>query len=395
MSTAGDDTTATNAAAASSTTADNDESVAASTTTTTSTTTNNNDDTTADQLAKEENNKQRRREIQSIMKDTSLSELERRLRIQNLMGGGNNNKKRSSATTTGSGEAAAASTSNNTNAAADVSPCIHYERKCNILSPCCNKIFGCRLCHDEFMEHNHHHEYNSEEDFTCTNNGKPMDRFGITQIICKECDTVQDSKTNVCSNVECGVTFGEYHCPTCNLWMALSKRPFHCNECGFCRVGGMENFRHCAQCCMCVAASVYETHNCMTDKYKNACPVCREDMFISRQSPQDLPCGHAIHAHCFRNLAGFDYRCPICKKTVVSQDSMSEAWAARANDIVQQPMPVDLARVVNIMCNDCEVKSSNCNWHFLGVQCPGCSSFNTVVEQVVGGGGGDGEGGSS
>lgn len=135
----------------------------------------------------------------------------------------------------------------------------------------------------------------------------------------------------------------------------------------------------------------------MTDKYKNACPVCREDMFISRQSPQDLPCGHAIHAHCFRNLAAFDYRCPICKKTVVSQDSMSEAWAARANDIVQQPMPVDLARVVNIMCNDCEVKSSNCNWHFLGVQCPGCSSFNTVVEQVVGGGsgGGDGEGGSS
>ena len=393
MSTAGDDTTATNAAAASSTTADNDESVVAASTTT-STTTNNNDDTTADQLAKEENNKQRRREIQSIMKDTSLSELERRLRIQNLMGGGNNNKKRSS---NNSGEAAAASTSNNTNAAADVSPCIHYERKCNILSPCCNKIFGCRLCHDEFMEHNHHHEYNSEEDFTCTNNGNPMDRFGITQIICKECDTVQDSKTNVCSNVECGVTFGEYHCPTCNLWMALSKRPFHCNECGFCRVGGSENFRHCAQCCMCVAASVYETHNCMTDKYKNACPVCREDMFISRQSPQDLPCGHAIHAHCFRNLAAFDYRCPICKKTVVSQDSMSEAWAARANDIVQQPMPVDLARVVNIMCNDCEVKSSNCNWHFLGVQCPGCSSFNTVVEQVVGGGsgGGDGEGGSS
>ena len=46
----------------------------------------------------------------------------------------------------------------------------------------------------------------------------------------------------------------------------------------------------------------------MKDKYRNNCPVCREDMFSSRQSPQDLPCGHAIHAHCFRNLAGFDYR---------------------------------------------------------------------------------------
>ena len=117
--------------------------------------------------------------------------------------------------------------------------------------------------------------------------------------------------------------------------------------------------------------------------FRNNCPVCREDMFSSRQSPQDLPCGHAIHAHCFRKLAGFDYRCPICKKTVVSQQSMAAAWATRARDIEMQPMPSDLARVVNIQCNDCETRSENRNWHFLGVQCPHCTSFNTVVEQVV------------
>jgi len=62
---------------------------------------------------------------------------------------------------------------------------------------------------------------------------------------------------------------------------------------------------------------------------------------------------------------------------------MAAAWAARARDIEMQPMPADLARVVNIMCNDCETKSVNRNWHFLGVQCPGCNSFNTVVEQVI------------
>ena len=71
-------------------------------------------------------------------------------------------------------------------------------------------------------------------------------------------------------------------------------------------------------------------------------------------------------------------------------------------------MPEDLARTVNIMCNDCERKSEGRSWHFLGVQCPGCSSFNTVVENVIGGNGrggvaddsgggdssnGDGEGG--
>lgn len=154
-------------------------------------------------------------------------------------------------------------------------------------------------------------------------------------------------------------------------------------QCGFCRVGGVEAFRHCNECCMCISVSVFQSHQCFKDKYKNNCPVCREDMFSSRQSPQDLPCGHAIHAHCFRKLAGFDYRCPICKKTVVSQQSMAAAWEARARDIAEHPMPADLQRIVNIMCNDCETKSQRQQWHFLGIQCPGCSSFNTVVEQVL------------
>jgi RING finger/CHY zinc finger protein 1 len=145
----------------------------------------------------------------------------------------------------------------------------------------------------------------------------------------------------------------------------------------------MEAFRHCNECCMCISATVFDTHQCFKDKYKNCCPVCREDMFSSRQCPQDLPCGHAIHAHCFRKLASFDYRCPICKKTVVSQQSMAAAWEARARDIAEHPMPDDLQRIVDIMCNDCEAKSTRRHWHFLGIQCPRCSSFNTVVEQVV------------
>lgn len=165
--------------------------------------------------------------------------------------------------------------------------------------------------------------------------------------------------------------------------MSLSKKPFHCELCGFCRVGGQSNFRHCEKCCMCISINVYNDHNCLKDKYKNNCPVCREDMFSSRQSPQDLPCGHAIHAHCFRKLAGFDYRCPICKKTAVSQESMAAAWSARARDIAMQPMPEDLIRIVSIMCNDCEKKSDNLSWHFLGVQCPKCDSFNTALDQNV------------
>jgi len=292
----------------------------------------------------------RRRAIQAIMRDTTLSEPDKRQRIQNLMSGNRTEVAPPQAPVIPAPEGNAA--------------CVHYERNCNIVAPCCNRVFGCRICHDELSPTGH----------------PPMNRFLIREIVCKLCNTRQPT-SNVCIN--CNATFGEYHCGVCNLWMSLSKKPFHCNQCGFCRVGGIESFRHCNECCMCISVSVFDTHQCFRDKYKNNCPVCREDMFSSRQSPQDLPCGHAIHAHCFRKLAGFDYRCPICKKTVVSQQSMAAAWEARARDIAEHPMPPDLQRVVDIMCNDCETKSHRLIWHFLGIQCPRCSSFNTVVEQVL------------
>jgi hypothetical protein len=46
-------------------------------------------------------------------------------------------------------------------------------------------------------------------------------------------------------------------------------------------------------------------------------------------------------------------------------------------------MPSDLSRIVDVLCNDCMVRSGNRDWHFLGVQCLACLSFNTVVERVV------------
>jgi len=299
----------------------------------------------------------RRRAIQGIMRDNTLSDQEKRMRIQALMSGG---------------RTAVAPASTPIVPQQEQIKCTHYERICNIVAPCCGRIVGCRICHDETSPPGH----------------PPMNRFLIREVVCKRCGTRQ-ATSNQCIN--CKIQFGEYHCNKCNLWMSKSKKPFHCDQCGFCRVGGQENFRHCSECCMCISVNVFQTHRCFKDKYKNNCPVCREDMFSSRQSPQDLPCGHAIHAHCFRKLAGFDYRCPICKKTVVSQQSMAAAWEARARDIAEHPMPSDLQRIVNIMCNDCETKSYARNWHFLGIQCGHCSSFNTVVEQVLSSGpqGGD------
>lgn len=360
---------------------------------------NSNMDTTSSNIgiasrSTEDPEYEKRKKIQMILRDKSLTNVEKNIRIQQLMDG---RKKKDLGSVTGNeicisrlGKPTAARTSFSSAAMGSSSTgitseditenvhtinCVHYDRKCCIISPCCGKVFGCRVCHDEAVPP------------PCP---RPLDRFKIKEIICKECRTLQPV-SNKCNS--CGIVFAEYHCGKCNIWMSNAKRPFHCDQCGFCRVGGRETFRHCNTCCMCISVTVYDTHNCMRDKYKNNCPVCTEDMFSSRQSPQDLPCGHAIHAHCFRKLAGFDYRCPVCKKTVVSRASMAAAWNARSRDIAMQPMPPDLARTVNITCNDCERKSDNCNFHFLGVQCPHCDSFNT--QQLSTGDQGTAEGGAS
>lgn len=113
------------------------------------------------------------------------------------------------------------------------------------------------------------------------------------------------------------------------------------------------------------------------------CPVCQEDLFSSRMASHEMPCGHAIHWHCFRELTSYDIRCPVCKKTAETPDQMEDMWSTMAVEVALQPVPAELARVVDILCNDCDEKSINQRWHFLGVQCQMCSSFNTVIERTI------------
>ena len=62
---------------------------------------------------------------------------------------------------------------------------------------------------------------------------------------------------------------------------------------------------------------------------------------------------------------------------------MAATWSAMAMGIALQPVPADLARVVTILCYDCEQKDENRRWHFLGVRCMHCLSFNTTVERTT------------
>ena len=102
----------------------------------------------------------RRRAIQQIMRDNTISAQEKRMRIQNLMSGGRT-------------EVAPAPSP--VLPQVENSQCVHYERNCNIVPPCCNRVFGCRICHDEQSPPGH----------------PPMNRFMVREVVCKLCNTRQ------------------------------------------------------------------------------------------------------------------------------------------------------------------------------------------------------------
>src|SRR5439155_312835 len=113
--------------------------------------------------------------------------------------------------------------------------CKHYLRRCKIKACCCDKIFPCRLCHDE-------------ENFDFQTNIQvkhKINRFNIKEIICTNCNETQSVK-QFCE--KCNCCFGLYFCKICNLFDDIDKKQFHCYDCGFCRIDGKDNFIHCNKC---------------------------------------------------------------------------------------------------------------------------------------------------
>jgi RING finger and CHY zinc finger domain-containing protein 1 len=236
--------------------------------------------------------------------------------------------------------------------------CEHYKRKCKLIMPCCDKAFSCRLCHDLKM-------YDNNSDFKKAHKLEE-NRFKIKEIICQNCNTRQE-KSSKC--VKCNIIFGFYYCSICNLYDDTDKKQFHCEKCGFCRVGGRENFKHCDSCNLCV--DVNSNHNC--SKLGN-CAICLEDLQTSIYNLMFLKCGHTLHAKCFQDYIKSNYKCPLCAKSMVD---MSFYFNNLQNEINNTPLPEEYRdKTVEILCNDCQKKSST-KFHFIGLKCENCNSFNT------------------
>ncbi|XP_046805887.1 transcriptional repressor NF-X1 homolog isoform X1 [Lucilia cuprina] len=235
--------------------------------------------------------------------------------------------------------------------------CAHYKRRAMFVTPCCNKFYKCRFCHDENETHH-------------------FDRKTLTELICSECNTRQKVQER-CQN--CGIRFGKYTCLICNLFDDSNKRQYHCDQCGICRIGGRENFFHCKVCNMCLPIQLkIDGHRCVENISRSHCPVCLGDIHTSR-IPCHIPdCGHLLHKMCFDQLlTSGHYTCPTCQTSLIDMTALWEYLDAQA-ELMPIPKKYENQRI-HIFCNDCH-KTSKTKFHFIGLKCVNCGAYNTTQD---------------
>ncbi|XP_046999021.1 RING finger and CHY zinc finger domain-containing protein 1 isoform X2 [Schistocerca americana] len=231
--------------------------------------------------------------------------------------------------------------------------CSHYKRKSKFVTPCCNKIYTCRFCHDENESH-------------------AVNRKDVTELVCTNCETRQKVQAE-CEN--CHLRFGKYTCLECKLFDDEEKNQYHCDGCGICRIGGRDRFFHCQKCNMCLPIKLKNRHKCVENVSRANCPVCLEDIHTSR-IPCHIPeCGHLLHRTCFEDLlqAGH-YACPTCQTSLLD---MTQLWGFLDAEVAATPMPPEYINYrAEILCKDCH-KESTVKFHVVGLKCLHCGSYNT------------------
>jgi len=283
--------------------------------------------------------------------------------------------------------------------------CNHYEKKCNnFYFECCDTYYDCHRCHNE----------NSE----CI-------EYKIKFITCSECYTKQNI-SNIC--ISCNIEFSNCYCSKCLIW--TSKKIHHCDKCKICRIGSEEELYHCDSCCICFEKKNMIDHKCVKIPFNSQiCSYCLESTFTSQESSIVIKCGHIVHLKCLENAKkNNNYKCPNCRKSLYD---MKLLWNNLRNNIEMQPMPSEFFEIkigdivntkygdfiinniteenicegefikwkkkdcsnvkgflnrenlkkntkVKILCNDCDLESMN-EFHFIGVECILCNSFNTTI----------------
>jgi RING finger/CHY zinc finger protein 1 len=231
----------------------------------------------------------------------------------------------------------------------EIECCYYPERKCKLQCVICKHYYHCRFCHNEKEDHK-------------------FDRHNVENVQCNACKTIQ-SPYQRCSN--CDIEFGKFYCEICHLY-AETLNVYHCEGCGICRKGPEEDFRHCDVCKMCISVNM-KTHKCFENTFEGNCAICGDCLFDVIGYGSLLQCGHAIHQECMKQYVGNNYRCPLCKQSMVD---MSATW----NDLSERWKDALLVRddnkIVSRFCNDCCETFENSFSPFMLYQCPECKGFN-------------------
>lgn len=193
-----------------------------------------------------------------------------------------------------------------------MSECAHYDRGCQIVALCCDKVFGCRLCHDEKSNHQ-------------------IDRFATKEMVCKKCNTRQPV-SNQCTN--CSIKIAEYYCSICRLWTNdVEANNFHCDKCGVCNRAYNYKTFHCDNCGVCLILNdnnTPEKHRCF-DRKISKCVMCGNgyDKNIDiNNSLEVLPiCNHNMHCKEWeRSLCNLNVFCPCCDKSIIPDHLRIPMW---------------------------------------------------------------------
>lgn len=234
--------------------------------------------------------------------------------------------------------------------------CQHYQRNVKLQCYTCKKWYTCRFCHDEVEDHS-------------------LVRQKTENMLCMLCGQAQ-SASQWCKG--CGERAASYYCDLCKLWdNDDGKSIYHCHDCGICRLGkGLgKDFFHCKTCSVCMPISIENTHRCIERSTQCDCPICGEYMFTSPEMVVFMRCGHPIHHKCHAEYSKISYRCPICSKSIIN---MEARFRNLDHTIESQPMPPEFRDTkAFVYCNDCGAKSA-VQYHWLGLKCELCESYNTL-----------------
>lgn len=243
--------------------------------------------------------------------------------------------------------------------------CKHYKRKCQLLAPCCDKYYTCRLCHDEAFEYNKGCQV------------ERMDRHAVKQIKCLLCKKEQKPQKE-CEG--CAKPLGHYTCLVCNFFDDTKEKQIsHCDKCGICRMGLLESRKHCDKCNTCFNIHGFEGHYCKSEK-DDVCGICMEDFFYNRKPMTRFgQCKHPIHSSCLKQLLKNKvYNCPICGRAWGKEN---EAFIEQIDKLIEETKDnfkfEGKFLYFDILCMNCMGKTPQVQFHPYGMKCGDCGSYNT------------------